>query len=72
MKKDDMIKNRTKNHTELRKQSFEQSGVKKMIPVYNLFRESHKANQVHQLIKSFNYAITCSNSLEPKLFLSRN
>ncbi len=61
-------KNRAKRHAELRKQSLERPGVKEMMTVYNLWKESHKAEQAHQAIKDSAYTVTNSDSSEPRFF----
>ncbi|MDE0120037.1 MAG: hypothetical protein OXM55_08540 [Bdellovibrionales bacterium] len=61
-------KNRAKRHAELRKQSLERPGVKEMMTVYNLWKESHKAEQAHQAIKDSSYTVTNSDSSEPRFF----
>lgn len=61
-------KNRAKRHAELRKQSLERPGVKEMMTVYNLWKESHKAEQARQAIKDSAYTVTNSDSSEPGFF----
>ena len=68
MGKYEIPKNRAKRHAELRKQSFERPGVKEMMIVYNLWQESHKAEQAHQAIKDSAYTVTNSDSSEPRFF----
>ena len=68
MGKYDAPKNRAKRHTELRKQSLDRPGVKEMMIVYNLWQESHKAEQAHQAINDSAYTVTNSDSSEPIFF----
>ncbi len=68
MKKYPALKNRAKRHSELKKHSLERPGVKEMITVYNLWQESHKAEQAHQAIKDSAYIVTNSDSSEPRFF----
>lgn len=68
MGKYDAPKNRAKRHAKLRKQSLERPGVKEMMTVYNLWQESHKAEQAHQAIKDSAYTVTNSDSSEPRFF----
>ena len=55
MDKYDAPKNRVKRHSELKKQSLERPGIKEMMTIYNLWQESHKAEQAHQAIKCTSY-----------------
>ena len=68
MGKYDAPKNRAKRHSELKKQSLERPGVKKIMTVYNLWQESHKAEEAHQAIKDSAYTVTNSDSSEPRFF----
>ena len=68
MGKYDAPKNRAKRHSELKKQSLERPGVKEMMTVYNLWQESHKVEQAHQVIKDSAYTVTNSDSSEPRFF----
>ena len=61
-------KNRAKRHIELKKQSLDRPGVKEMMTVYNLWQESYKAEQAHQVIKNSAYIVTNSDSSEPRFF----
>ena len=66
MEKHNTLKNRAKRHTELKKQYLERPGIKEMMTVYNLWQESHKAQQAHQSIKNSNYTVTHSDSSESR------
>ncbi len=68
MGKYDVPKNRAKRHAELRKKSLDRPGVKEMMTVYNLWQESHEAEQAHQVINNSAYKVTNSDSSEPIFF----
>ena len=71
MKKQCTSKSRVERHTELKKQSLEKPGVKKMLEVYNHWLLAHQAVQAHQDLKSFRYKAVYSNASDPKLLYQR-
>ena len=40
-----------------------------MMTIYNLWQESHKAEQAHQAIKNLGYTVTNSDSSDPNSLL---
>ena len=72
MRKQKTSKDRSQRHSELKKQSFEQPGIKDLMIVYDHWKESHKAEQAHQEIKKLNYTTVNSDTSNPKSFFRKD
>ena len=63
---------RSHRHTELKKKSLEQPGIKDLMIIYNHWRESYKAEQAHQEIQETSYTTFNSDTSNPKNTLLEN
>ena len=61
---------RAKKYAELNKQAVERHpGIKEVMEVYDQWKEAHKMEQAHQMLKNSGYEAIYSDSTNPKSFL---